>query len=444
MSRNSFNENELRAWIKHNIHRFPNLGFADEDPEEEYVAQDSVTDSELIDILSLSSTHTLPKNLIFEDGVMRYRVVGTIDVQNVQVPLVIAHLIAGAMKLENKELYPLKKKELLAVIFPFAAASKILGQSILPPGVSTIETGRIRFIDFLTSSGREIIFSDTTITLGEYRDQNGQLNRRTLINEGDLIASSKIILTAKNRIKEILRALELALLIDISRSMTNNDLVIADGPIAPLFKYAGLVDPNLRGIVRGLDQRNNAMVAYDILKGMIGVVKKVTKIPSSLTTNFSGLSNDAYIYLWTKIIEDQNEGKEDNYISTYILSSFLRLRGELIIENYPVFSPTAGLVRIDIPLPVIMEKNDWLGWISKNHEEVNDQCRTKIRQLILNNTNARSSLIEILNTVYSLRYPVPSSTPYRNLIELYPIKEVENWLKAHLLSKYDIATIGLV
>ncbi|BBL48359.1 hypothetical protein [Metallosphaera sedula] len=443
MSQSSFNENELRNWIKGTVHRFPNLGLADEDPEEEYVAQDAVSDSELIDTLNISSISALPKNLIFVDGVMRYRVVGTIDVQNIQVPLVLAHTIAGAMKLENKELYPLKKKELLVVIFPFDVTSKLIGQSILPSGVLTIESGRVKFGNFLTNSDREIIFSDTTITLGEYKDQSGQLTGRPLINGYDLIASSKIISTAKNRIKEILRTLELTLIIDIARNITDSDLIIVDGPIAPLFKYAGLVDPSLRGIVRGLNDRKNATDAYYILKGIIGAVKKVIKIPSSLTTSFIGLNNSAYIYLWTKLIEDQIEGREENYISTHILSSFFRLRAELISENYPVFSPTSGLIRIDVPLPAIMDKDEWLNWIPANHEEVNDQGKVKIKQLLQNNVNSRSTLTELSKIVYSLRYPLPSSSPYRNLVELYPIKEVEDWLKSCLLSKYDIATLGL-
>ncbi|BDC18221.1 hypothetical protein [Acidianus sp. HS-5] len=444
MSRSSFNEDELRKWIKDNIHRFPNLGFADEDPEEEYVAQDTITDSELIDTLNLSEMPALSKNLIFVDGVMRYRVVGIMNVQSIQVPLVIANMIAGAMKLENKELYPLKKKELLVAIFPFGAASKLIGHSILPFGISVIESGFVKFGNFITNPDREILFSDTTITLGEYKDQNEQLTRRTLINESDLIASSKIISTAKNRIKEILRTLELALVIDITKTITDNDLVIVDGPIAPLFKYAGLVDLNLRGIVRELNKVKNAADAYNILKGIVGAVKKVVKIPSTLTTNFSGITNEAYIYLWTKLIDDQVEGKEENYIATHILSSIFRLRGELISENYPVFSPTAGLVRLDIPLPAIIDKNEWINWINKNYEEVDDQGKITIKQLLQNNVNnSRSKLAEILNIIYSLRYPIPSSTPYRNLVELYPIKEVEDWLKAHLLSKYDIATVGL-
>ena len=438
MSQSSFSEEELKKWIKKNIKWFPNLGFADDDPEEEYVAQDTVTDSELINILPLSNISSLSKHLIFVDGVMRYRVIGIKEIENIQVPVMVSHIIAGAMKLEDGELYPLKRKELLVVLFPFSTASKLAGHSILPPGVLPIESGLVKFKNFLANSDREVVFSDTTITLGE--------DKRTLINENDLIASSKIIYTAKNRIKEILRSLELALVIDIAKSLTDNDLVIVDGPIAPLFKYAGLVDPALRGIARGLNERKNASDAYDILKGIVGAVKKVVKIPSTLVADLDNSENKeqiAYVYLWKKLIEDHVEGKEENYIATYILSAIFRLRGELVSENYPVFSPTAGLVRIDVPLPVIMSKDQWLNWIPSNNEEVNDQGKDAIKQLLQNDPSTKLKLSEILNIIYSLRYPLPSSTPYRNLVELYPIKEVEDWLKAHLLSKYDIVAQGL-
>ena len=185
----TFNVEDLKLWFKNTVHQFPNLGLADDDPEEQYIAQYSVRDSELLDIIRLSESEktskprsrlpSLQNDLIFIDGVMRYRVVGAIEAQGVYVPLVIAHLIAGAMKLGNRELIPLQKKELISVVFPFTAASKRLGHSILPAGVPIIEFSR--FGSLFRNSNREIIFSDTTITLGEYKDQNGQLTHRPLI-----------------------------------------------------------------------------------------------------------------------------------------------------------------------------------------------------------------------------------------------------------------------
>lgn len=450
----TFKVEDLKQWFKSTVHRFPNLGLADDDSEELYVAQYSVRDSELLDIIRLSESESektskpgsrlpsLQNDLIFIDGVMRYRVVGAIEAQGVYVPLVIAHLIAGAMKLSNRELIPLLKKELISVVFPFTVASKRLGYSILPAGVSTIEYSR--FGSLFRNSNREIIFSDTTITLGEYKDQNGQFTHRSLISENELIASSKIISTAINRVKELLRTLELYLLIEISKSV-KNELIIIDGPIAPLFKYIGLIDPNLKGVVRDLRDAQNARIAYRILKNTVGVVKIVVKIPESLTVNFNAISGDAYLYLWTRLIEDQDaEGREDNYLATYILSALFRLRGELLTENYPVFSPTSGLIRVDIPLPVIMGESDWINWITNNDEVVSDQGKNNIRQIVQN--IGRNNLTTLLNTIYSLRYPIPSSTSYsyRNLVELYPIKEVEDWLKSCLLSKYELVTLTMV
>ena len=420
------------------------MGFADEDPEEEYIAQETVTDTAYLDSISLSSLPNLDYNLIFVDGVTRYRIIGAINIRDVHVPLMIAHIIAGAMKTEDKKLRPYKKKELLIILFPFGAASNLIGQSILPGDFPVLENDVIKFSDLMSSEERDVVFSDTTLTLGRLPAPSG-LIRRTLLTGNDLVASSKVIKTAKNRLAEIRRTLELALVLNIVGNAKDNELVIVDGPVAPLFKYIGLIDPNLRSIVRGLNDRKNAADAYDILKNIVGVVKKIVKIPGDLTSNLinnAGNVSNAHIYLWTKVIEDQEEGGEDSYIATYVLSAFFMLRKELLTENYPVFSPTSGLVRVDVPLPVIMNKDDWVNWVINNHEEVNDVGRDAIRQLVHNETY-RAGLTKVLNIIYSLRYPVPSTTPYRRLVELYPIYEVEQWLKSNLLSKYELATIGL-
>lgn len=463
MPRYSLDDNELGRWFAEvtrarKLERFPNLGFSDEDPEEEYVAQE-LADSALLTSIEVSDLDRIPRRLIFVDGAMRFRVVGTIDVSGVQVPLAFAHIIAGAMRLEGGELLPLKKRDLKVVMFPFDAAGRSMRQGgVLPPDVKPIEhktdaefKGILDESDF--NKGKAI-FSDTTYTLGKYRSQGDQYERRVLIDRSDLVASGKVISVAKNRAKEIMRTLELALVLELTKSIGDEHLVIVDGPIAPLFKYVGLIDPRLRVIFSGLNDKKNASDAYDILKKMIGVVKKIVKIPNqladdmqsfSLQHGFDYASAKAYVYLWTSVVESGVEGKEDDTVYTYVLSAFLRLRKELIYENYPVFSPTAGLVRLDVPLPVIIDdKKAWVDWIVRYHSfvDVQEGGVDKTKQL-LHNDDVRSKLAEIINIVYTMRYPIPSSSPYRNLVELYPIREVEDWLRSQLLSKYDIATLGL-
>ena len=90
-----------------------------------------------------------------------------------------------------------------------------------------------------------------------------------------------------------------------------------------------------------------------------------------------------------------------------------------------------------------MERDEWLSWITQNYEWVGDQGLDRVRQLIVNNVKSRTRLKEILNIIYTLRYPLPSASGYRNLVELYPIKDVEDWLKAYLLTKYEFSAIGL-
>lgn len=451
-SRWAYGEDELRAWFNW-MRSIENTQFyfrrssvyAEEDKEEESVGQDVVSDSELIDIIDMSSLTDLPKGLIFIDGVVRHRVIGTFGNEAVRIPVVFAHMIAGAMKLESKEPRPLIKKELKVALFPFKASREFTGISFLPPYISTLEEeldrGSVRFETLLAESDISTIFSDTSVTLGESFNQQ----RRDLITGNDLIASGKVYVVALNRIKEILRALELALTIYISKTTKDDDLIIVDGPIAPLLKYVGLVNPSLRKILR-LKDTQSALEAYNLLNKVVGAVKKVVKVPSTLTKDISekGVLNPAFIYMWRRLIEDQDVSKDDNYISTYVLSAIFRLRPELVFrENYPAFSPLSGLVRVDVPLPAIMERDEWLSWITQNYEWVGDQGLDRVRQLIVNNVKSRTRLKEILNIIYTLRYPLPSASGYRNLVELYPIKDVEDWLKAYLLTKYEFSAIGL-
>ena len=57
----TFKVEELKQWFKNTVHQFPNLGFADDDPEEQYIAQYSVRDSELLDIIRLSESEKTSK-----------------------------------------------------------------------------------------------------------------------------------------------------------------------------------------------------------------------------------------------------------------------------------------------------------------------------------------------------------------------------------------------
>ena len=442
-------EEELREWIKRNVTRFPNMGFADDDPEEEYATQ-WVADADLIDIVPLSNLSDLPRTPIFVDGVLRYRVVGTKDLGDVQVPVVVAHVAAGAMKLEDRRLVPYKMRDLQILVFPFGAAAKYVGHSILPRGAQPIESGGVRFRDLVAGPeryGGSAVVSDTTVTLGEYEGQSGW-GRKTLIGEGELAAASKVISAARNRAKDIMQALELALALDAAQSAGDDHVVVIDGSVGFLVAYAGLVDPALASVVRRLDDRRNAAVAHDMMKRIVGVVKRMVRIPSGLTSVLAsprrGSAVSAYVYLWTKVVNDQAEGSEDRHITTFMLSAIFRLRGELVTENYPVFSPTAGLVRVDVPLPAIMDRGEWVEWVSKyySRDELGAGGVEEVKKLLEDDAKRRK-LAELLDTIYTLRYPVPSANPYRKLVELYPIYEVERWLKSNLMSKYDIATLGL-
>ncbi|AAY79879.1 hypothetical protein [Sulfolobus acidocaldarius] len=450
----SENENDLKEWLKGNQSvKLSVQGFSDDDPEEEIVGTENVSldDSDSLN-LQIQLKYPLPQatnnDLIFIDGTSRYRVIGSFKANNVLVPIVFGNIIAGAMRLDagNKTLRPLKVKILKVVLFPKKTIEDYQSAIIpLPPNIPIIEdNSSTKFMNFSNNLVDTFIrISDISYTLGE--NESGQ--HRQLIYREDLISSGKIRQVARNRVKELMRVLELSLLYEL-RQLYKDSLILMDGPIGPLIKYAGLVDIYLREVVRLRDNdSNNIEKAYDLLHNVIGVVKKVVKVPVSLIDAISS-GNLPKIYRWNKVIDDgiDAEGKEDSYLTSYILSAFLKLREELQNENFPAFSNLSGLIRVDIPLASIIDKSEWISFFSytqikdsddKGNIILTDYGRQKIYDLVV---KGGKKLEELLNIVYSFKYPIPSSSPYRNLVELYPIKEVEDWMKSHLMSKYEMAS----
>ena len=410
---------ELRGWFRglSGLARYPGMAMGGvEDQEELAAAQEVLTDTERLAVIRPAPA-VQRGCLAFVDGVMRYAVVGALKVGGVHVPVVAAHLAAGATRLVSKSLVPALRRGAIVIALPITAITEHTRRGLLPGNAELFEVVGVKS---MVGNHDPVLFTDTTKSLQGVR---------VFKSLSDLAAVGAVIEAARNRLLEVLRAMEFSVVLDMVRESC---MVIADGPVANLIKYAGLVDPSLRGIAKPVGDL--AVRAYEVLRGVVGVVKRPIKVPSGLATPLGG---EYHLYLWGRVVEDRGEGSLDG-LRTYILSAFTVLRPELLTEYYPVQSPTAGLVRVDVPLPAVMGRDEWVGWILGNAESVTGSGRESVLAVVRRHTN---ELSRVLGTVQAFKYPIPSSTPYRRLVELYPIFETELMLKTTILSKYELASL---
>ena len=90
-----------------------------------------------------------------------------------------------------------------------------------------------------------------------------------------------------------------------------------------------------------------------------------------------------------------------------------------------VGSVTGGLVRVDIPIPAIVDYNP--EWNTPNF------------QIDINAGSIHHRLEAILQGIIAERLPLPTiSRPHRLLTELYPINEAERLLKSRLRSHEEL------
>lgn len=374
------------------------------------IATSSATACE-ITCLELSPLQSEPALFrFFVDGVQRTVATAEVVVNNVRVPLHLAHLIAGAMERVDKNLRPYIRREALVLIFPYQALQAIdsAWSSRTPPGRELGSAGQIYSI--IQSGGP--LYSDSSISLELSQDGRS----RRLLEAGHLIRTGDVRQKALNRSKELLRIMEVGVVWDI-RQRCPSEWILLDGPVAPPLKYGRLVDVALQG----LQDIARPDVAFDFLSRVVGAVKRVQIIPEAgleAALN-SGPNLTIPIYHFADVIT------EDDEVAKEILSAFIWLRRELAGEISSIWSPVSGLTRFDIPIPAVLDDSFKDNW-------------NTLDENMLTNAAVLQRLERILKAVILERWPVPSSSLARMLTEVFPIAETELWLSSQLRSVYEM------
>ncbi|WP_156896833.1 hypothetical protein [Desulfovirgula thermocuniculi] len=397
----------------------PPVDVPEERAPDMYMATHSSPATEMVRVPISAFPNTPSLFRFFVDGVQRTVPVTEVPVGNVRVPVHITHLVAGAMERVEGRLRPVLKREAVILLLPLQAlqvATSSVSPVTRPPGQ---ELGAGVCIYEAIRSGGSQYYSDTSVGLELQR--GGRVT--PLLQAGDLVRTGEVRSKALNRAKVLLRILEIGVLWEL-RQQYPDDWVLLDGPVAPPLKYGRLVHPSLQGL-EGIARPD---VAFDFLRRVIGAVKRVQIVPQSGLEFALAHGPDfvSCVYLFSDVIQ------EDDQVAKEILSAFLWLRRELADEIPSVWSSISGLARFDIPIPAVIDdpalKNTW--------NTLNEQDLANL----LSNPASREHqrLRELLESIVTERWPVPSSDSLRTLTELFPIAETEFWLSAHLYDLYEL------
>lgn len=354
----------------------------------------------------------------FVDGVQRTVAVAEVRVNNVPVPIHLSHLVVGAMERNGNELQPYVVREALVLLLPYQALS-LADQSWstrTPPGQELNWQG-----DIYSAVQRDgLFFSDTSI--GLRLDRSGRAE--VLLQAGDLIRTGEVRQKALYRATELLRIMEVGLLWEL-RKKHPEDWVLWDGSIEVRLKYGRLAAPELQG----LEEIAQPDVAFDFLRRVVGAVKRVQIVPSAGLEVCLRLGGSFLIpvYRFGEVI------KEDDAVAKEILSAFLWLRRELAGEIPALWSPVSGIARFDIPIPCLLTDDFRSSWNAINDKDISD--------LLSQGKSGRQMLELILRSIILERWPVPAADQSRMLTELFPIAETEAWLKAQLMSIYEMRSL---
>ncbi|MEM2321561.1 MAG: hypothetical protein QXS79_06775 [Candidatus Bathyarchaeia archaeon] len=351
-----------------------------------------------IDIINREATY--PR--FFVDGVERIAVTHYVNIPGYpRIPVVGAHIIVGAGEFRDGNIIFHACREAFIIIFPYQTITSVLKVTgapvphIVPQSFMSILDSTGGFYDKVRqrSLGHPMptFFCDSTL------DFQGKVS----ISESDLIASGKVVNVARNRVDGIRRALELGLAVEI-RNRTD-EYVAVDGPLAdkPFLMYGRLASDSIKRDLGDLRRK------FDLLKRLIGLVKSVEIVPQK------GLAS-----VFQRNFRVTIHKFKDSDIGWHFLACFTILRPELtsLLRGAP--QATGGLVRVDVPLPAVMDSYD-PSWHDVNYMTIN-----------------RRELERLLRGVLRLRVPIPhDASSYRFLTEVYPIHEVENYLHARLMSK---------
>jgi len=342
----------------------------------------------------------------FIDGVERIAITHYISIPGYpRIPVVGAHIIVGAGEFGNERIILHTLKETFVILLPYQAivnALKTISGSIphtVPQQFMSVFDQSGNF--YIKVSQQSLKYPIPTFFCDSTLDFQG----RPSVEKSELIASGKVIRTAKNRVDGIRRALELGLALDL-RKKNVDKLVAVDGPLAdkPFLMYDKLASDEIH------KDLSNSSKKFKLLEKLIGLVKTVEIVPQK------GLESVFQRNFCVSVHKFK-----DPDIGWHFLACFTVLRPELtsLVRGAP--QAAGGLVRIDVPLPAVMDSFD-PGWPDVNFVRIN-----------------KDRLEQLLKGIIRLRVPPPHDTSsYRFLTELYPIYEVENYLRSRLMSKDQI------
>jgi len=376
-------------------------------------------------IVKIKRSETISSNIFFKyfiDGVVETRPIKKIRVRGVEVPIHLAICGAGVFeRTDEGEIRPTNNMIFLSFIaFPYSAL-KDLDKNIDQPSVINLNKFK-PLIDKLQREIPGVLWLDTSISFG---------TGRRVIEKEDLLKTGYIRAKARDQASVIMRILEIGVLYLLKKS-TYNGLIAFDGPISPLYIYAKLVSDEIQGLFELSDKD----VSYNMLKDVIGCIKRVYKVPldDTIYTIFEQKIDEQAFIIYPmsgviKSLRDEDESSLEDAIRV-TLSAFTVLRPELRwVHREKIVSNTSMITRFDIPLPNISERNEY--WYQSDFiEEIFKEIFPN--GFINLSSNRSKKLYEILKAITAERCPIPPAHGTKIYTELYPIHEAELWLKSYV------------
>jgi ethanolamine utilization microcompartment shell protein EutS len=348
-----------------------------------------------------------PSFRYFVDGTLRSSTIGFCDLGTIKIPIIAANIAVGAGEIRNGVVTPCHNFILYATILllPETAISNYYIPNFRLPIGSDLR------LDHKGDFINKVQIGVPSNPLGNFLlcDTTYDFAHRLKIDDHNLTAPGYVQSRALNALSGILRTFEVGLVGKMR--VQKDEFIVFDGPLVRrmFLNYGRLADKNLQGI----EHLTDPIRTFDFLRRVIGVVKRVVVIPEDRRFQ-EVFRNDDYFYIpvFRNLQVDPQEGPEP-----HLLSCFVYLRPE-IARVFPS-RPDEGLIRIDIPLPAILDKYE-PDWHIKSNLTLSSQ--------------EKSRLEGILKTLLSLRKPLPHTTErYKMFSELYPINQIEAYLKSRLI-----------
>jgi hypothetical protein len=373
-----------------------------EEGEKETVASEYVTTLQIRkDSLPFDS-----KFRYFVDGVLRSAVIGFCDL-GIKIPVIAANIAVGAGEIRNAMVTPFHNFITYATILllPETAISNRIPNFRLSLGSNArLDHGG----DFIN----KVQLGVPSDSLGTFLlcDTTFDFQHNQKVDDHNLAAPGYVYNRAMSALSVILRALEVGLVGKI-RAQLRDEFIVFDGPLVRdmFLMYGKLADKNLSGIVNLSDPSKT----FNFLQKVVGIVKRVVVIPEDAHFQDVFKNNDYfYIPVYHKLVVDEKIGGEP-----HILSCFVYLRPEiaLVIPSHSY----EGLIRIDIPLPAILDKYE-PDWHTKSSLTLSSQEINRLEDIVKN--------------LLSLRKPLPHTGERHKIFsELYPINRIEAYLKSRLV-----------